>query len=739
MNPTPESQLWDDERSVPADHRFFAPCPKGLEGLLLLELQQLGLPDTRETVAGCYFGGAVTGALKVCLWSRLANRVLLPLATFPVASAEELYQGVLDLPWVDHWSGRGSIAIDFTGRSDEIRNTQFGAQKIKDAIVDYYRERSGDRPSVDKHNPDFRLNARLHRNGLTIAIDLSGSSLHRRGYRLDGGAAPLKENLAAALLLRADWPGIAARGGALMDPMCGSGTLLIEGAMMAADMAPGLHREKFGFESWSAFPVGAWRELREEAQERARLGVERVRNPILGQDFDRRVIGMAGDNIRRAGVSQLVTVKEGELRRLLLPTNIEAGTGLVLTNPPYGERLGEQRDLEPLYEALGERLKQGFGGWRVGIFTGNRELAGGVRLRSDKQYALYNGVLPCTLLMYDIGKNQTINADRSVEPIAKQWSEGATMFANRLRKNQKRLGKWARRAGVECYRVYDADMPEYAVAIDIYGDYAHVAEYQAPMDVDARGARRRMEDIKLVMPSVLEIPPANIHYKVRERQRGTKQYQSNRNTSKPVDDTSNHFEVNEGDARFWVNLQDYLDTGLFLDHRPLRRRVCAEAQGKSVLNLYCYTAAISVQAAIGGASSSVSVDLSKTYLRWAARNYRLNNIDEGLHRLEDADCSEWLQSCKQVFDLIILDPPSFSNSKRMEGTLDVQRDHVELIDLCMARLAPGGRLYFSTNLRKFKLDEAVSAQYQVEDIARSSLDEDFARRPSIHHLWGISR
>ena len=315
----------------------------------------------------------------------------------------------------------------------------------------------------------------------------------------------------------------------------------------------------------------------------------------------------------------------------------------------------------------------------------------------------------------------------SEAPQQARLSEGGQMFANRLQKNLKQLGKWARREGVECYRLYDADMPEYAVAVDLYRDYVHVQEYAAPRSIDPDKAQARLLDALAAIPQALGVAQSRVVIKRRERQAGTKQYQRQAAQGE-------FMEVNEGGVKLLVNLTDYLDTGLFLDHRPLRLRLQREAAGKRFLNLFCYTATATVHAAKGGARSTTSVDLSKTYLDWARRNLALNGFSDK-HRLEQGDVMAWLAEDRGEYELIFIDPPTFSNSKRMEGVFDVQRDHVELLDLAMARLARGGVLYFSNNFRKFQLDESLVARYQVEEISAQTLDPDFARNPKIHRAW----
>ncbi|WP_111641889.1 bifunctional 23S rRNA (guanine(2069)-N(7))-methyltransferase RlmK/23S rRNA (guanine(2445)-N(2))-methyltransferase RlmL [Marinimicrobium alkaliphilum] len=734
-------------------HRFFATCPKGLEGLLVEELQGLGAESYRETVAGVYFDGPLEIAYRACLWSRLANKILLPLTRFDCDSADQLYDAVRALPWQEHLNPGGTLLVDFIGTNRQIRNSQFGALKVKDAVVDCLREFSGTRPDIAKRDPDLRVNVRLSKGKAVLSLDLSGESLHRRGYRTKAGNAPLKENLAAAVLIRAGWPALAAENAALIDPMCGSGTFLIEGAMIAADIAPGLERASFGFERWLNHRNDLWLELRDEAHERRRIGLAKALPEIRGYDADVRVIRAAEENITRAGLDGWLRVSRKELAELKRPTHKTLEHGLVICNPPYGERLGEVESLKLLYAHLGDRLKADFGGWQAAIFTGNPALGQQMGMRADKKYKFFNGLIPSELLMFSVhaqaerAEREAAYAERpavAVKPGDPEadLSEGAKMFANRLRKNLKGLSKWVKKEGITCYRIYDADMPEYAVAVDLFTGipegskqeqlYAHVQEYAPPKSVNEASAAARFKDIQRALPMVLDIPSNRISYKQRRRNKGTQQYE--KLAQRPNGDV---ISVREGQARLHINLWQYLDCGLFLDHRPVRQMIAERANGKRFLNLFCYTATASVHAAQAGARFTLSVDMSRTYLDWARKNLALNGLSEARNRLEQADCVQWLEQNDQLFDLILLDPPSFSNSKRMEDVLDIQRDHVALIKRAMQSLAAGGTLFFSNNLRSFTLDTEALADFNIKDISAQTLDPDFQRNRKIHQCWLI--
>lgn len=712
-------------------------CPKSLEELLLAEAQELGLQNARQRPALVSGQGTLETAYRLCLWSRLANRVLLVLTRFPVRSADELYAGIQTIDWRDHLDSKGTLAIDFSGTSKAIDNTHFGALKVKDAIVDALRDRMGNRPSVEKRNPDIRVNVHLRREEATVSLDLSGTSLHQRGYRLQQGAAPLKENLAAAILLRANWPELAKQGYALSDPMCGMGTFLIEGAMMAADVAPGLKREYWGFNGWQSHVPSIWSRLLEEAQQRAEKGLQQEPLWIRGYEADPRLIQPARNNIARAGLADWVKVYQGELATFA-PSPDKGQPGLLICNPPYGERLGDEASLLYLYQHLGERMRSQCLGWQAGVFTGAPQLGRRMGIRSHKQYAFFNGAIPCRLLMFDVQEQSFVtarepqqdnNAPAQQAEAPALLSAGGQMFANRLQKNRRQLNRWLRQNDIQCYRLYDADMPEYAVAVDVYGEHVHVQEYAAPKSVDADKAQARLLDALAAIPQALGIPRENVQVKRRERQTGLRQYERQA-------EQGEFLEVREGQVKLLVNLTDYLDTGLFLDHRPMRLRIASEARGKRFLNLFCYTGAATVHAAAGGARTTTSVDLSKTYLDWARRNLALNGFSEK-NQLVQADVMQWLAKEQGEYDLIFIDPPTFSNSKRMQDVFDVQRDQRTLINEAMRLLAKDGTLYFSNNFRKFELEPELAELYDIEEISAQTIDQDFARNPKIHRAWRI--
>lgn len=700
---------------------WLAVCPKGVEQLLADEIISLGGKVERITHLGVFWQGDLTAAYQFCLWSRLATRLLLQLHESQVETAEELYQSAISVNWPQVFSVNSTFRIDFHGSSRSINNTQFGAQKVKDAVVDRFREDVGQRPNVDKQGA-VRIEAQLRKGVLALYYNFAGDSLHKRGYRLQPGLAPLKETLAAALLVRAGWPKLAAEGKHLVDPMCGSGTLLMEGAMMAADIAPGLKRDLWGFNAWLKHDDSLWQPILRQAKERAIEGLKNLKSRFYGFDIDSQQLDAASHNCSRSMLAGRIHFERRDINNLRVNKEVAEAGGLLICNPPYGERLSELPQLAPLYQDLhqaGLKLPD----WNMAIFTGNIDLAKSIRRPLFKQYNLNNGPIEAKLLVFNAAD------ERSFAAPASRIHGAVEAFANRLKKNIKQLEKWAKREQIYCYRLYDADLPEYAVAIDQYEDWLHVQEYVPPKTIDESKAERRLLDILAVLPEVTGIPAEKIVLKRRERQAGKKQYEKQ-------DEQQERMEVREGQAKILVNLKDYLDTGLFLDHRPTRLALTELAYKKRFLNLFCYTGTASVHAGLAGAHCT-SVDMSRTYLNWAKDNFRLNHLTIDKHEFVQADCVQWLAECEQQYDVIFMDPPSFSNSKRMEDVLDIQRDHVALIQDAMRILAKDGLLIFSNNLRKFKLGAEALADFEVVDMTAKSIPFDYARNTHIHQCFYI--
>lgn len=705
---------------------FFATCPKGLERLLFEELNSLKMQSVRETVAGVSFEGSFNDGLKACLWSRFASRILLELSEFQAPSDLELYMGAAGIPWEDYFTPAETIAVEFNGMTDEIRNTQYGALKIKDAVCDRLLKTSGARPNVDRENPDVRIYCHLERRGqATVALDLSGQALLKREYSRHTGAAPLKENLAAAMVVRSGY-----NGANMFDPMCGSGTLLIEAAAVATDTAPGLKRRSYGFFRLKQFDGEIWRQLLAEASERSKKGFEKFKAQgfeIIGYDRDPVMVEICNENVKRAGFDSIARAKLGDAVSLTNPFS-SAEHITVVTNPPYGKRMGNFNELISLYTALGDGLKRCFKGARAAVISSSAELLSCLRLHADRVYHLFNGALECQLRVFDISKEE-VRSDKE-----ENRALIAEDFVNRLKKNLTYMRKWAVNTGNEAYRIYDSDVPEFPAAVDCYGDYFVIQAYAPKKQENERVHRRRVLDM---ISAVVKVTGANgdhVILKSREIKHGTSQYEK-------ADELHNRFmTVKEGELQFKVNLEDYLDTGLFLDARLIRDRIKKMASGKRFLNLFCYTGSVTVAAAKGQALSSLSVDMSRTYLEWARENLELNDIPSAQHRLLQADVLSWIaqeHSVDERFDLIYVDPPTFSNSKRMQGSFDVKRDQVALLSSLTRLMDDSGIVIFCNNCRNFKLETLVLQEYgyECEDISQATLPRDFKRNAKIHSCF----
>ena len=706
--------------------QLFATTARGFEELLKVELTELGATECKIAQGGVHFQADDEALYRSLLWSRLASRILLPIVNGKVYSDLDLYSIVTGQDWLSYFDEKTTFFVDFNGTNQEIRHTQFGAMRVKDAIVDYFERQGKARPNVDKDYPDIRIHAYLNKEELVVSLDLSGEALHLRGYREYTGQAPLRETLAAAIVLRSGWK----KGTPLVDPMCGSGTLLIEAAQMEAQIAAQLHRLHWGFDCWKGHNQDAWDKVKAEAVQQAETYFNQNPKPhFYGFDLDHRVLKKAQKNAQNAGVAHLIQWKQGDVTALKNPSPDEVGT--VICNPPYGERLGTTPALIALYSVFGQRLKNEFGGWNASIFSSESTLLDCLRMRSHRQFKAKNGPLDCVQKNYQISERKESTVENPLE--FDRTLTVAVDFANRLQKNIKKIEKWAKQQGLDAYRLYDADLPEYNVAVDRYGDHIVVQEYAAPKNIDENKARQRLLDAVTATLQVTGIETNKLILKVRQKQKGTNQYEKLANKGE-------YFYVNEYGAQLWVNLTDYLDTGLFLDHRLTRKMIGEMAKGKDFLNLFAYTGSATVHAALGGAKSTTTVDMSNTYLNWAEQNLILNDIEGKQHKLIQADCLQWLEKCDRQFDLIFVDPPTFSNSKRMEDSWDVQRDHIKLMRNLKRILRPNGTIVFSNNKRGFKMDFDALDELGLSavEISAKTLPLDFERNKQIHNCWIVT-
>ena len=720
---------------------FFAATAAHQNDMAAIEAEQCRASDISVVPGGVEFSGELEAAYRFCLWSRTASRLLMRIAHCPdVQDADALYHAAKEIPWEQHASLTQTFSITSTVIACSwLKNSQFGAVRVKDAICDRMRELYGDRPSVDASNPDITYHLHIHSNDVLLYIDLSGRSLHRRGYRQrEAGSAVLKEHLAASVLIRANWLEMAAKGLPLIDPLCGAGTLPIEAALMASDTAPGLFTtEEFGFLAWQGHDKELWDTLLGEAYDRHEAGIEKL-PPIFGWDVSEESLAIARSHAKRAGLEGKITFELKDFRSITeadLPEGLPAG--LVVMDPPYGVRMGKSEELSNLYRAIGKTLYDFFPGWQASILAGNSELLGFVDLKPTRTNVLFNGPIQCQLahyVIFDLDMRKMLAEKAEARRLAKLQapvSEGEEMFINRLKKNQRQLKAYLKREGITSYRLYDADLPEYSAAVDVYeGRWVSLQEYAPPKTIPEETAYRRLQEMIDGVSRVLDIERHAIYIKQRKRQKGDLQY-----TKK--DDTNQFYIMRENGLKFLVNFTDYLDTGIFLDHRATRKKIKELSNNCRFLNLFAYTGTATVHAAAGGALSTVTVDASSTYLAWAERNMKLNEFSGMNHFYYRADCFTWLRDNRDTFDLIFLDPPTFSNSSDRRGTFDIQRDHFKLVHEAVRHLTPNGTLIFSTNYKQFKLDPGVERDFLVEEITKETLPQDFLQKGRIHKCWLI--
>lgn len=743
---------------------YMATCPKGLEAALAKEIRALGVDDIQESIAAVYFTTTVPLSYRVINWSRIANKIVLVLARERCDDLDTFDQMVQGCHWSDYFDIDQTIAVSFKGTNNDIRNVRYGAQRCKDGIQQQFESVNSDgRLAVEIEDPDVSIYVRAFKNRYTIGLDLVGDSLHRRGYRAVTGVAPLKENLAAAIMQISGWIAENDDGSnqyhCLVDPLCGSATLLIEAALMRLSVAPSYLRDE---DSWlvkrlKCFDADTWQSIRAPIDRQAQqlslneLDIDVPSTLILqGYDIDPRSIEAARANIAAARMDRYIQVKQSAISDIDLQVALAEfsgvspiAKGLMVSNPPYGHRLGEQEQLSGLYQSIGELWFKQAQGWDTALFTGNHNLGFSTGFRSWRQHKLYNGSIECQLQRYKIDERSRMRAksdDAQPTVLAKQdLSESALMLYNRLAKFQRRFKNQLAELKTSPYRIYDADLSEFNLLIDIYpvadNVYIQVQEYEAPKHIDKNKAKQRLRDAVKASSAFFAIERDRVIVKQRSKQTGKQQYQKQTEGYNPAPDRVICTELN---AEFCIDPKSYLDTGLFIDSRGVRRWLASKAEGKNVLNLFSYTGAATVAMALAGAKSSVSVDMSATYQEWARQNFLLNKLDLRRHKIDQDDCIKWLGDDERQFELILLDPPSFSNSKRMRDSLDIQRDHVELIDLAAARLASGGQLLFCTNKRGFKLAAELEKSYAIKETTDLTLEFDCQQSRHVHRSWLIT-
>ncbi|MDA3955881.1 bifunctional 23S rRNA (guanine(2069)-N(7))-methyltransferase RlmK/23S rRNA (guanine(2445)-N(2))-methyltransferase RlmL [Oceanispirochaeta sp.] len=728
-----ESRIHPDKMT---QYNLFAACPLYLEDLLEEEVIQWGGCIEKRTTGGLSFTATLESIYKFCLHTRVAGHLLLLLHEFNLTEQlDSISKEAMSFPWDTIMAPDATFSCRASAKGRGNINQQLATLKLKDGVADYWREKTGSRPDVDRQNPDIKVQVHVQDSIKgQIYLDLSGESLSNRGYRLDSSMAALRENTAAGLLLRSGWKTFSREKAILIDPMCGSGTLLVEAAMIAADLPANLYRNHYGFMNWKSHDQDLWEEITDQAEEEWNKGLENLPR-ITGYDIDKKAIASATENVKRAGLEKYIHVEKRSLEEFsLTEAQISAPKGLIVTNPPYGVRLGEKNEIYSLYRNIGDMARDPqLKGWNLTVISNDNSLLKAIGLRHSRENKIMNGALSCFIYHYELfgSEKKKKDLDTNHQPEEQKLSNEGIQFQNRLIKRKKHLGKWLKREEISCYRLYDVDLPNFNFAIDVYENkWIHIQEYKPPVTVDMVRSEERTKEALTILKDLFSLQSNLIFLKQRRRQKGQDQY-------RPLGSQGERFLIREWGQRIWVNFTDYLDTGIFLDHRNIRRYLLENSSGKSMLNLFAYTCTASLMAAAGGASKVVSVDSSKTYLAWGRDNFSLNSLRSPSFIFDQSDSFKWLRSNTGFFDIIFLDPPTFSNSKSRTSVFDIQNDHCALIHLCMKKLNKDGLLIFSNNYRQFEMDKEILDEYNISEETKWTDSEDFQKKKSGHRCWFI--
>ncbi len=510
------------------EYKVFAASPLYLEDLLEEEILRYGGRDLVRGAGGHLFSAGLKEIYELILWSRIASRIMILLKEFEWHELADIHQASLSFPWDTIMEGDSSFACSATTVGKAGFSEKSASLRIKDGIADYWRNSTGSRPDVDKDHPDLRIHLHLKNQTGVLYLDLSGGGLHRRGYRKEAARAGLRENTADAILLRAGWPEIASKGGALVDPMCGSGTLLVEGAYMAAGLPPGLLRYEYGFFKWLGHDPDLWETVFDKAEE---FRDEKLKHlpPLIGFDLDRKTLGAARENVINAGLEKYIHLERRDIKDFTVTEKMKNAPGLIVTNPPYGQRLGDKSMLYSLYRTIGDLGKTNdLAGWKMSVISDDETLLRSTGLKASGKNRIMNGPIKCSLYHYDLFglapevDRTAIKEEKKIKRIPlPEMTQEAEQFYNRLKKNRKILGKWSRKEGISCYRLYDADLPNFNFAVDLYeGKWVHLQEYAPPKGVDLARAAQRLDSAVTIIAHLMEIPVTSVFIKTAAQAKG---------------------------------------------------------------------------------------------------------------------------------------------------------------------------------------------------------------------------
>ncbi len=748
--------------SMPDSLDLIATCAFGLEAVVRRELADLGYVGKVITPGRILFTGPPEAICRTNLWLRAADRVLVRLATFEAGDFDALFDQTRDLPWSQWLPKDACFPVSGKSHNSQLESVPAIQRTVKKAAV-LGMQREYGTELLDESGAQYKLEASLIKDQMTLTLDTTGPGLHKRHYCERPGLVQIKETLAAALVMLSFWN----RDRPMVDPFCGSGTIVIEAAMIGRRMAPGLGRS-FSAQQWPTLSQALWERATDEALQ---LRLPDLEGRIIGTDVDGRALAAARENAHLADVEGSVHFQTKSFDSLSSPKQY----GCVITHTPYemsGRRNPEQ---DALYRSIPLVLRR-LTTWSHYVLTPHPRFEQIVGRKADRRRKLYNARTECTYYQFHGPKrprNEGEPRDRVAEseadekldgsetpaesgevtPVSKappaaaakpkpdlapafghldaKAHEQAALFRTRLTKRARHLRRLPTRQGVTCFRLYERDIPEIPLVVDRYGDHLHINEYERPHDRDPAQHANWLDLMAQTASDTLEIPKGQTFLKRRSRQSGSSQHEH-------VASEQYETEVVEAGLRFVVNLSDYVDTGLFLDHRLTRGMVRAEAEGKSMLNLFAYTGSFSVYAAAGGASRTTTVDWSNTYLDWARRNMALNGFNGLEHKYHRDSAIEFLanHARKPTYDLAVVDPPTFSNSKRTDDVWEVQHGYVDLLNAVLPLMNPGGVIYFSSNFRRLKFDpEAIDAT-EIREISAQTVPPEYRNR-RIHRCWRI--
>ena len=753
-----------------------AACAFGLEAVVKRELIALGYDAKVAQPGRVEFEGGWADVCRSNLWLRTADRVLIKVLEFPAADFDALFETVKEHDWSELIAVDAAFPVTGRSRLSQLSSVPAVQRTVKKAIVESLK-REHSTTELPETGVTFKIDVALLNDVAQLTLDTTGDSLHKRGYRKLTGRAPIKETLAAALVDLSVWKPERM----LVDPFCGTGTIAIEAAMLGMQIAPGMNRT-FASSDWNQISATLWNDAIEAAKAQIDSDADLQ---IIGSDIDAEALEMAKYHARQAGVDRQIHFRQQAFHEF----KSEQKYGCIITNPPYGERLEDLRSVQPLYETF-PGILQRLDTWSLFVITNVPSVEKIFERRATRRRKLFNGRIECMYYQYlgprpprgyfddDYVDPETQAPEPAVsvaaaspaiestrvpspsdvksvaanpssqmtarEPDSKSHTkavapifgglqskdhEQADLFRSRLTKRARHLRKWPTKRGVTCFRLYDRDIPEIPLVVDRYEGHLHITEYERPHERELGRHAAWLELMRTTAAETLEVSVEQAHLKSRDHD--SRQYEKIANQRQRV-------EVQEAGLKFLVNLTDYVDTGLFLDHRTTRLMVHSEANGTRFLNLFAYTGSFTVFAADADADSTVTVDLSKNYLQWAQDNLKINGLLGPEHKFIDMDCMAYLERSvakKKKFDLIVVDPPTFSNSKRTEDDWDVQQRHVEMLNMIAQILTPGGVVYFSTNFRRFKFDEASLNGFEtIFEISKQTVPEDF-RNKRIHRCW----